>query len=273
MAVSPEADAVGCSHRWPLVIAALLSAIAPTLLAQSWEALPLVTQAQRNSGNSGGEGCQVCLALAADATGNFLLMGTDVGGIYRSVNGGTNWSPCNVGYKPRGDSSAAEPNDNGEFTFTRSGNTNTDVVVNFILSGTASSGVDYQNVGNTMTIPAGQTTAIKTVSVIDDGITEGSETVILTLNSGTGYTVGSPSNVTVNIADEHPLPQMDIVSGGDTVTVFWPTHGAADFTLQQNTNLVTGVWTRLTNVLMINATNFFVTQPVWGASRYFRLAR
>jgi len=77
MAVSPEADAVRCSRRWRvLLLAALLSAIAPTLLAQSWEALPLVTQAQQNSGNPGGEGCQVCLALTADATGDFLLMGT-----------------------------------------------------------------------------------------------------------------------------------------------------------------------------------------------------
>lgn len=69
---------------------------------QQWQALPLVTQAQRNSGDTGGEGCQIVNGITIDPTGNFLLMGTDVGGIYRSTNGGANWQPCNVGYKPRG---------------------------------------------------------------------------------------------------------------------------------------------------------------------------
>lgn len=115
MTLRPQSELFWCVasfHRGRVAAAAalLLSGVF-SLFAQSWEALPLVTQAMRDSGITGGEGAQVCVALTADATGNFLLMGTDVGGIYRSLNGGTNWSPCNVGYKPRGGCGAAiDPN-------------------------------------------------------------------------------------------------------------------------------------------------------------------
>jgi len=79
--------------------------------AQQWEAVPYITQASRNAGNTGGEGCQVIRHMAIDSTGNFLLMGTDVGGVYRSVNGGANWEPANVGIKARGGTALAiDPN-------------------------------------------------------------------------------------------------------------------------------------------------------------------
>ncbi len=48
------------------------------------------------------------------------------------------------------------------------------------------------------------------VNVLDDAIAEGDETVALTLVSGSGYVVGSPSNATVTIRDDD--------SGGYVVT-------------------------------------------------------
>src|SRR5579871_2995561 len=78
-----------------------------------WQALPLVTQASLSVGNSGGEGCQVIQNLAIDSTGQFLLMGTDVGGVFRSTNGGANWQPADVGFAPRGACAfAIDPNNN-----------------------------------------------------------------------------------------------------------------------------------------------------------------
>jgi hypothetical protein len=85
-----------------------------SLFAQNWEAVPLVSEKIINNGFSGGEGCQVIQAIEIDHTdGTFLLMGTDVGGIYRSIDGGKNWSPCNIGYHPRGNAGfAIDPNNN-----------------------------------------------------------------------------------------------------------------------------------------------------------------
>lgn len=71
--------------------------------AEQWEPMPLVTEEQLNRGNTGGEGCQWPLSLVMDArNGNFMLMGTDVGGVYRSLDGGENWEQASVGMDCRG---------------------------------------------------------------------------------------------------------------------------------------------------------------------------
>ncbi len=86
-----------------LAIAGILSLLPVNLYPQIWEAVPLVSQSIRDNGHTGGEGCQWPQAIEADHTdGSFLLFGTDVGGIYRSIDGGANWRPCNIGYHPRG---------------------------------------------------------------------------------------------------------------------------------------------------------------------------
>ncbi|MBL9212134.1 MAG: S8 family serine peptidase, partial [Opitutaceae bacterium] len=103
------------------------------------------------------------------------------------------------------DASAGEPasgQGTGTFTFSRTGSTASALTVNFAVSGTATSGADFTALGTTVTFLAGSATATQSVAVLDDVLVEGSETVVVTLAAGVGYTSGSPSSATVTIQDD-----------------------------------------------------------------------
>ncbi len=85
----------------------------------------------------------------------------------------------------------------------------------YSVSGTATagSGNDFtiQNSG-TLSVGANATTVEVPVVINDDSAVESSETVVLTLNGGTGYTVGSTSVHTLTIADnDDPPPSAPVV--------------------------------------------------------------
>lgn len=121
---------------------------------------------------------------------------------------------------------AAEPSTNGAWTLSRTGATTAALTVNFTLGGTATRTADYTvnapPSGTTLTFAAGSATLVVPLVVVDDSLVEGTETAILTVASGTGYTVGSPSSATVNIADD------DSASGLPTVSIAATNPNAAE---------------------------------------------
>jgi Bacterial Ig domain/Calx-beta domain len=97
------------------------------------------------------------------------------------------------------------------YTFTRDGSTANPMTVNFSVGGTASfTEPDYTQTGaatftatsGTVVIPSGSSTATVTVDPSADLTVEPDETVVLTVTSGTGYTVGSPSVATGTILND-----------------------------------------------------------------------
>ncbi|MDD5523472.1 MAG: DUF2341 domain-containing protein [Kiritimatiellae bacterium] len=100
------------------------------------------------------------------------------------------------------DDSASEMGpDTGTFTVYRpAAATNTAWIVNYLVEGTASNGVDYTALNGSVTIPAGQTNATITVTPIEDSSLESDETVVVTLTSGS-YIIGPQSNAVVTIHD------------------------------------------------------------------------
>ena len=81
------------------------------------------------------------------------------------------------------DANASESGlDPGTFTVSRTRATDASLTVHFAISGTANNGRDYHSLGNSVIIPAGETSAVVTVAPIDDNEIEGSETVILELD-------------------------------------------------------------------------------------------
>ena len=87
-----------------------------------------------------------------------------------------------------------------------------DVTVPFSVTGTATDGSDFTIDSSPLTIAAGQTTATISVSVTDDSVDEPDETVVVTLGTPTGATLGSNAEHTVTITDndEPPLPTVTL---------------------------------------------------------------
>ena len=104
------------------------------------------------------------------------------------------------------DFDAAEPGTNeGTFTFTRFGTTNTPVQIFYTISGTAGNGSDYAAISNSIVIPAGNLTATLPIKPLDDALVEGAEMVTLTLSANVAYTLGAVTTATVTITDDEPM--------------------------------------------------------------------
>ncbi len=102
--------------------------------------------------------------------------------------------------------------DTGEFTISRTGSTAAALTVHFSLSGTTDSG-DYSASATTdPTIPAGCASICVVITPLADQLVEGDETVVLTLTTGAGYTLGSPASTTVTIADADAIDPNDHVA-------------------------------------------------------------
>src|SRR5207247_1407265 len=95
--------------------------------------------------------------------------------------------------------SASEALTNGVVRVTRTGCLTSALTVNYKAGGTASNGLDCVSLANSVIIPAAQSNVTITISPLPDDLVEGTETATLTLTAGSGYTVASPSNATVNI--------------------------------------------------------------------------
>lgn len=91
----------------------------------------------------------------------------------------------------------------GIFAIRRSGGLKP-LTVNFTISGTASRGTDLtMPAGNAIQIPAGAREAWISIAPIPDALdAEGDETIILTLDAGSNYSIGVASSGTITIHNE-----------------------------------------------------------------------
>jgi uncharacterized repeat protein (TIGR01451 family) len=112
------------------------------------------------------------------------------------------------------------------YTFTRSGFTTGTLAVSFTASGTATKDTDYTVSGasfaalvGTVNFASGATTATVTVDPSADSAYEGDETVVFTINGGTGYVPAAGPNdaATATILDDDATLHASLVSGNLTI--------------------------------------------------------
>lgn len=99
--------------------------------------------------------------------------------------GGAGSASAGVSGVGASDNTAYESCGDGIFVFERTGDLDEDIQVDFTIApeSTATPGVDYATLPNSITIPAGQTTFTLDVDVFPDNITEGTESIILELTT------------------------------------------------------------------------------------------
>ncbi|MFM6406694.1 MAG: Calx-beta domain-containing protein, partial [Microcystis sp.] len=102
-------------------------------------------------------------------------------------------------------------------TFTRTGVTTNALTVNYTVGGTATNGTDYASIPTSVTFAANSATATVIVDPTPDTIVESDETVILTLATGTGYTIGTPDAVIGTITNDD-LPSITLAVSPASVT-------------------------------------------------------
>ena len=91
-----------------------------------------------------------------------------------------------------------------KFYLSRTGSTSSALTVNYSIGGSATSGSDYNALSGSVTIPAGANGVDLPVTIINDTIQEGTETIILTLTPGS-YAAGNTE--TLYIADNETVSQ------------------------------------------------------------------
>ena len=135
------------------------------------------------------------------------------------------WNSWNLkiyGTKPEVTVTAPQPNASengqpGQFTISRTGNTQHDLEVNYILGGTATNGDDYATLERSdFVIPAGQESVTVDISAIDDSLVESDETVKLTLLRTRDYFLGSDRTTEVTIRDNDLLVRNIVTNTNDS---------------------------------------------------------
>ncbi|NOU62088.1 Ig-like domain-containing protein, partial [Marinifilum caeruleilacunae] len=127
---------------------------------------------------------------------------------------------------------ASEPATNGAFKLILTNPVDIDTEVNFTITGTATEGTDYSNLGTTVTISANTSEVTIPVSVIDDELVEtGGESIIITLNSTSNLVSLSATNsANMNLGDDDST-EVSIAATDDSAQEGTPSVNNAEFTV------------------------------------------
>ncbi len=112
---------------------------------------------------------------------------------------------------------ASEPNQSGYYTFTRD-STSGGLTVYYQVDQTAStatSGTDFTspNTSGSVTFSPGQSSVTLQVMPADDSAVEGTESIVVRVQSGSGYSVGNASSASLSLLDNDTAATVNIAAG------------------------------------------------------------
>ncbi|PWU14955.1 MAG: hypothetical protein C5B50_16270 [Verrucomicrobia bacterium] len=145
------------------------------------------------------------------------------------------------------------------FRVSRNGATGSSLTVNVSRGGTAISDPplipllcgkpDYKDLGKTVVIAQSSSFTDVILTPIADSFAGRTNTVILSVASGTGYTAGTPASATVCISDSDPVPVVTVL--GKTASSFTSTGLVAGISLSAPSKVpVTVNWTTFTGTIV-----------------------
>ena len=110
-----------------------------------------------------------------------------------------------------------------------------DLDIDYVISGTATNGVDYETINTSITIPAGDTSATFNINPIVDGTVEGTETIVLTIQTS----ACSQDSVILFIADLDPMqltagPDQSVCDGQSATITVEATGGGGGYQFDWN---------------------------------------
>ena len=132
------------------------------------------------------------------------------------------------------------------FTLSRTGDATEALNVNYAMSGTASTGVDYLvsqsgQLAPAISFPAGANTTTLTVTPLASTNIEGLENIVLTLAAGTGYSVGVPGTATISLSGNNiALASVQMSNGVPNFT--WSNSAYAAYQVFYKNNLTDATW-------------------------------
>lgn len=148
----------------------------------------------------------------------------------------------------------------GTFLFTLTSPASVPLTVNFSLGGTAVNGRDYRVVTNdsvplSVVIPAGAVAAALTIEALSNSAGSNPDSVVLTLQGGAGYNIGTPASATVTIADlsSHILNLTRLRLPG--VRIQWSSVPGFLYQVWAKNNLAEARWTSLSGEIVAVSTN------------------
>ncbi len=149
---------------------------------------------------------------------------------------------------------------NGEFTFTRTGDVAAPLTITYGISGSAVNAYDYLLLPGTITIPAGASSAKLAVLPYPDLTTDGLDTVIATITTNPAYTIGSQASATVTIADSEAT--LYVASVRPTTTATASTASGTATILLSKSGTLAGVSVNFSNLSSAEVTAHLVIGAV-----------